>query len=190
CCAIERIYVHESKYDDFVKKAAEIARGYKLGDPTSDETNLGPVVNISSADKIRKQVRDAVKAGAKALVPEDAFPIAKDGTAYVAPQILVDVDHSMDVMKEETFGPVVGIMKVSSDEEALQLMNDSPYGLTASIWTNASENPESEEAFLKICDGLETGTVFLNRCDYLDPALAWTGVKNSGRGVSLSKFGE
>ncbi|KAG5637876.1 hypothetical protein H0H81_002839 [Sphagnurus paluster] len=95
----------------------------------------------------------------------------------------------MDIMKEESFGPVFGIQKVSTDAEALELMNDSKYGLTASIWTNAAQNPASEEAFLKLVDGLETGTVFLNRCDYLDPALAWTGVKDSGRGVSLSKFG-
>ncbi|KAG6906758.1 hypothetical protein DXG01_012261 [Tephrocybe rancida] len=163
---------------------------YKLGDPTLPETNLGPVVSLASAARIRKQVEDAVVAGAKALVPEQLFPAAKVGTTYVAPQVLVDVDHSMDVMKEETFGPVVGIMKVSSDDEALKLMNDSPYGLTASIWTDAENNPTSEDAFLKLTDGLETGTVFLNRCDYLDPALAWTGVKDSGRGVSLSKFGE
>lgn len=94
----------------------------------------------------------------------------------------------MDVMKEETFGPVVGIMRVPSDKAALELMNDSPYGLTASIWT--TNQPDSEAAFLRFVDELETGTVFLNRCDYLDPALAWTGVKDSGRGVSLSKFGE
>ncbi|KAJ8073530.1 hypothetical protein PM082_011806 [Marasmius tenuissimus] len=189
CCAIERIYVHESIFDDFVKKYAETVKTYKLGDPTSTETNLGPVVSLASAERIRKQVADAVAAGAKPLVPEDLFPVAKPGTAYVAPQVLVNVDHSMDVMMEETFGPVVGIQKVSSDEEAIKLMNDSPYGLTASVWTNAEANSDSQEAFLKFVDELETGTVFLNRCDYLDPALSWTGVKNSGRGVSLSKFG-
>jgi len=135
------------------------------------------------------QITDAVRAGAKPLIPDDTFSIARPGTAFVAPQVLINVDHSMDIMKEETFGPVVGIQKVSSDEEAISLMNDSLYGLTASVWTNAEENPESESAFLKFVDELETGTVFLNRCDYLDPALAWTGVKDSGRGVSLSKFG-
>ncbi|KAF5337946.1 hypothetical protein D9758_013100 [Tetrapyrgos nigripes] len=189
CCAIERIYVHESIFDSFVEKYAATVKGYKLGDPTSPETNLGPVVSVASAERIRKQVADAVKAGAKPLIPEDLFPIAKAGTAFVAPQVLVNVDHSMDVMTEETFGPVVGIQKVASDAEALKLMNDSPYGLTASIWTNAVANSESQEAFLKFADELETGTVFLNRCDYLDPALAWTGVKDSGRGISLSKFG-
>ncbi|KAI0812702.1 NAD-aldehyde dehydrogenase [Irpex lacteus] len=189
CCAVERIYVHEAVYDTFVEKFVELTKQYKLGDPTLPDTNLGPVVSVASADRIRKQVEDAVKAGAKALIPGDLFPIAKLGTAYVAPQVLVNVDHSMDVMMEETFGPVIGIQKVSSDDEALRLMNDSPYGLTASVWTNAEKNKESEEVFLKFADELETGTVFLNRCDYLDPALAWTGVKNSGRGVSLSKYG-
>lgn len=189
CCAIERIYVHESLYDQFVPKYVDLVKKYKLGDPTSPDTNLGPVVSVASAERIRKQVEAAVKSGAKAHIPEDDFPVAKPGTAFVAPQVLTDVNHSMDVMMEETFGPVVGIQKVSSDEEAVKLMNDSPYGLTASIWTNAEKNRESEEAFLKLADEIATGTVFLNRCDYLDPALAWTGVKDSGRGISLSKFG-
>jgi len=123
------------------------------------------------------------------LIAEEGFPLAKPGSTFVAPQVLVNVNHSMEVMMEESFGPVVGIQKVSSDGEAIRLMNDSPYGLTASVWTKADLNPESEQAFLRIVDELETGTVFLNRCDSLDPALAWTGVKNSGRGISLSKFG-
>ncbi|KAI0338180.1 succinate semialdehyde dehydrogenase [Trametopsis cervina] len=189
CCAIERIYVHKDVYDSFVERFVEITKGYKLGDPTSPETTLGPVVSVASAERIKKQIDDAVKAGAKALISETLFSAAQPGTAYVAPQVLVNVDHSMDVMVEETFGPVVGIQKVDNDEEALKLMNDSPYGLTASIWTNAENNRESEKAFGWFVEELETGTVFLNRCDYLDPALAWTGVKNSGRGVSLSKFG-
>ncbi|KDQ52558.1 hypothetical protein JAAARDRAFT_138530 [Jaapia argillacea MUCL 33604] len=189
CCAVERIYVHESVFDSFVTRFVDIVKKYKLGDPTLPVTNLGPVVSVASAERIRKQVSDAVNAGAKALIPEDFFPVAKAGTAYVAPQVLINVNHSMDVMMEESFGPVVGIQKVSSDGEAVRLMNDSPYGLTASIWTNAADSVESESAFLEMVDQLNTGTVFLNRCDYLDPALAWTGVKDSGRGVSLSKFG-
>jgi len=172
-----------------VSKFADIVMKYKLGDPTQPDTNLGPVVSLASAERIRKQVKDAVAAGAKALISDQLFPIAQPGTTYVVPQVLVDVNHTMEVMMEETFGPVVGIQKVSSDEEAIKLMNDSPYGLTASVWTNAAAHPESEAAFLKMVDELHTGTVFLNRCDSLDPALAWTGVKDSGRGVSLSKFG-
>jgi len=189
CCAVERIYVHESVYNAFIDKFVAIAKRYRLGDPTLPETNLGPVVSLASAERIRKQVSDAIKAGAKALIPSHLFPHAKEGTTYVAPQVLIDVDHKMDVMMEETFGPVVGIQRVSSDDEALRLMNDSPYGLTVSVWTNAEKNPESEKVFLKFVDELETGTVFLNRCDSLDPALAWCGVKDSGRGISLSKFG-
>jgi len=189
CCSVERIYVHESIFDSFVSRFADTVKKYKLGDPTLPDTNLGPVVSLASAERIRKQVADAVAAGAKALVPDQLFPIAQPGTTYVVPQVLIDVNHTMDVMMEETFGPVVGIQKVSSDEEAIRLMNDSPYGLTASVWTNAAAHPESEQAFIKLVDELHTGTVFLNRCDTLDPALAWTGVKDSGRGVSLSKFG-
>ncbi|KAF9242795.1 Aldehyde/histidinol dehydrogenase [Melanogaster broomeanus] len=189
CCAIERIYVHESVYEEFKDQYVDLVKKYVLGDPTKPGTSLGPVVSVASAQRIRKQVADAVQAGAMSLIPENLFPIAQSGTAYVAPQVLVNVNHSMDVMMEETFGPVVGIQKVFSDEEAIHLMNDSPYGLTASVWTNAEDNPESQEAFLRIVDDLQTGTVFLNRCDFLDPALSWTGVKNSGRGVSLSKFG-
>ncbi|KAF8202922.1 succinate semialdehyde dehydrogenase [Pholiota molesta] len=190
CCAIERVYVHEAIYDEFVAKLVELTKlaiikiqtDLQIRRPTNPEP-IRPRVSLASAERIRKQVADAVAKGAKNLVPESHFAKARvrlTGTTYVGPQVLVD---------EETFGPVVGVQKVSSDEEALALMNDSPYGLTASVWTNAEKNPESEEAFLKFVDGLETGTVFLNRCDYLDPALAWTGVKNSGRGVSLSKFG-
>ncbi|KAH9982600.1 succinate semialdehyde dehydrogenase [Lactifluus volemus] len=193
CCAVERIYVHESVYDSFVSKFVDITKRYKLGDPTKSETNLGPVVSLASAQRIRKQVHDAIEAGARTLITEELFVTPETGnlkgTTYVAPQVLVNVDHTMDVMKEETFGPIVGIQKVSSDEEAICLMNDSQYGLTASIWTNAEKNPESQDTFLKLVDELHTGTVFLNRCDSVDPALAWTGVKDSGRGVSLSKFG-
>ncbi|KAI9462437.1 succinate semialdehyde dehydrogenase [Lactarius psammicola] len=189
CCAVERIYVHESVYDTFVDKFVDIAKSYKLGDPTKSETNLGPVVSLASAQRIRKQVKDAIEAGARALIHEELFltPETLEGTAYVAPQVLVDVNHSG--FTEETFGPIVGIQKVSGDDEATRLMNDSPYGLTASIWTNAEKDPESQNVFLKLVDELHTGTVFLNRCDSLDPALAWAGMKDSGRGVSLSKFG-
>ncbi|KAI0808053.1 succinate semialdehyde dehydrogenase [Fomes fomentarius] len=147
-----RIYVHKSIYDEFVKRFVELTKKYRLGDPTEPEYNLGPVCSVASAERIRKQVAAAVAAGAKALIPEDLFPAAQSGTAFVAPQVLVDVDHTMEVMKEETFGPVIGIQKVASDVEAIALMNDSPYGLTASVWTNAEKNPESQEAFLHIVD--------------------------------------
>jgi acyl-CoA reductase-like NAD-dependent aldehyde dehydrogenase len=183
CCGIERIYVGERLFDDFVERAAALTRAYVLGDPTQPETTLGPMVRTAAADFVRAQIGEAVREGARALVEERPFALSRLGTPYVAPQILVDVDHSMRVMREESFGPVVGIMKVSSDEEAVRLMNDSAFGLTASIWTR------DDEAAVAIGDELDTGTVFMNRCDYLDPGLAWTGVKNSGRGVTLSVLG-
>ncbi|KAJ3094428.1 hypothetical protein HDU97_008100, partial [Phlyctochytrium planicorne] len=165
CCAVERIYVHEKVYEAFLKEAVEVVKQYKLGLPLDPETNLGCVVNKESADRIRKDVEDAVAKGAKTLIEPSLFPLAQPGTAFVAPQILVDVDHSMKIMSEETFGPVVGVMKVKSDEEAIKLMNDSEYGLTASVWT------KDLEAGKAILEKLDAGTVFLNRCDYLDPAL-------------------
>ena len=183
CCGIERIYVHAEVYDAFVEGAVELTRGYVLGNPIEPGTTLGPMVRASAADFVRGQIADAVAAGAKALIDPKTFAADAAGTPYLAPQILVDVDHSMRVMTEESFGPVVGIMKVASDEEAVALMNDSDFGLTASIWTT------DEDAAIAIGDRVETGTWFMNRADYLDPALAWTGVKDSGRGCSLSRVG-
>jgi acyl-CoA reductase-like NAD-dependent aldehyde dehydrogenase len=183
CCAIERIYVHEAVYEPFIEGVAAVARAYRLGNPLDPETNLGPMVRTAAADLVRGQTAQALAAGAKALVDPASFPANRDGTPYLAPQVLVDVDHSMAVMTEESFGPVVGIMKVTSDEDAIALMNDSPFGLTAAIWTS------DEAAALSIGDRVNTGTWFMNRCDYLDPALAWTGVKDSGHGISLSALG-
>jgi acyl-CoA reductase-like NAD-dependent aldehyde dehydrogenase len=183
CCAIERIYAHESVYEPFVEGVAAAARAYRLGNPLDPDTNLGPMVRTAAADLVRAQTAQALASGAKALVDPAGFPAGQDGTPYLAPQVLVDVDHSMAVMTEESFGPVVGVMKVASDEEAIALMNDSPFGLTAAIWTS------DEAAALAIGDRVNTGTWFMNRCDYLDPALAWTGVKDSGHGISLSSLG-
>ncbi|CZT35656.1 aldehyde dehydrogenase family protein [Rhizobium sp. 9140] len=182
CCGIERIYVHESLYDDFVEKSVAWVSNYTLGNPLDPETTLGPMANKRFAAVVRAQIADAISKGARATIDPKLFP-ADDGGAYLAPQILVDVDHSMEFMTEETFGPAVGIMKVSSDAEALALMNDCKYGLTASLWT---QDPERAAA---IGAEIETGTVFMNRADYLDPALCWTGVKETGRGGSLSIFG-
>lgn len=182
CCGIERVYVHESLYDAFVEKSVAWVSNYKLGNPLDPETTLGPMANKRFAKVVREQIADAVSKGAKALVDPKLFP-ADDGGAYIMPQILVNVDHSMAFMKDETFGPAVGIMKVKSDEEALELMNDSPYGLTASLWTQDSERAA------RIGREIETGTVFMNRADYLDPALCWTGVKETGKGGSLSVLG-
>ena len=183
CCGIERVYVAAPVFDAFVDGCVETVGAYCLGDPTDPETTLGPMVRTSAADHVRRQVTDAVAAGARPLIDENAFAAARIDTPYLAPQVLVDVDHSMEVMREETFGPVVGIMRVAGDDEAVHLMNDSPYGLTASVWTS------DIEAARRIGERVDTGTWFMNRCDYLDPALAWTGVKNSGRGCTLSAVG-
>ncbi|MGO6999229.1 aldehyde dehydrogenase family protein [Rhizobium leguminosarum] len=182
CCGIERIYVHESLYDAFVEKSVAWVSNYKLGNPLDPETSLGPMAHKRFAKVVREQIADAVSKGAKALVDPKLFP-QDDGGAYLAPQVLVDVDHSMAFMREETFGPAVGIMKVKSDEEALALMNDSQYGLTASLWT------QDVGRAARLGREIETGTVFMNRADYLDPALCWTGVKETGRGGSLSIIG-
>lgn len=182
CCGIERIYVHESLYDAFVEKSVAWVSNYKLGNPLDPETTLGPMANRRFAETVRSQIADAVAKGAKALVDPKLFP-QDDGGAYLAPQILVDVDHSMAFMREETFGPAVGIMKVKNDAQAIELMNDCQYGLTVSLWTRDAGRAAG------IGRELETGTVFMNRADYLDPALCWTGVKETGRGGSLSVIG-
>jgi acyl-CoA reductase-like NAD-dependent aldehyde dehydrogenase len=183
CCGIERIYVDKKLFRPFVDGFVELTRKYRLGNPLDAQTTLGPVVRTEAADAVRAQIREALGKGAKALIEPKSFPAHKEGTPYLAPQVLIDVDHSMQVMTEESFGPVVGIMSVDSDEQAIELMNDSRYGLTASIWT------KDADAAVRIGNQVETGTWFMNRCDYLDPALAWTGVKDSGRGCTLSKLG-
>jgi acyl-CoA reductase-like NAD-dependent aldehyde dehydrogenase len=183
CCGIERIYVHASLFDDFIGAAADLTRRYHLGNPLQSATTLGPMVRAAAADFVRGQIREAISAGARALIAPADFPADEPGSPYLAPQILVDVDHRMRVMHEESFGPVVGVMRVEGDDEAIALMNDSDFGLTASLWTRDLSRA------LELGDRLETGTVFMNRCDYLDPALAWTGVKDSGLGCALSALG-
>jgi len=183
CCAVERIYVHRDVYDRFVEGFVAETRKYRLGNPFEPETTLGPMVRASAAAFVRSQIAEAIDGGARGLIDRREFPADREGTPYLAPQVLVGVDHRMKVMTEETFGPVVGLMAVNDDEEAIALMNDSRYGLTASIWT------ADVEAAVSIGDRVETGTWFLNRCDYLDPALAWTGIRDSGRGCSLSRLG-
>lgn len=180
CCGIERIYVAEQHFDAFVAKSVEVVTGYKLGNPLDPDTTLGPMAHKRFADTVRAQVADAVAAGATALIPTFA---EDDGGAYLSPQILTDVTHDMRIMREESFGPVVGIMPVKDDAEAIALMNDSDFGLTASVWTRNVARAEA------IADQIETGTVFMNRADYLDPGLCWTGCKDTGRGGGLSVIG-
>lgn len=183
CCGIERIYVHHSVYDEFVRKAVNLVKQYYLGRSDDSKTTLGPLVRASAADFVRGQVREAIEQGAVAHINSLDFKMDKPGSAYMAPQVLTNVTHQMRVMTEETFGPVVGIMSVKDDFEAIALMNDSDYGLTAAVFTTNIQQG------IAIGEQLNTGTFFINRCDYLDPELAWTGVKNSGRGCTLSSIG-
>ena len=182
CCGIERIYVHQRLYDDFVHKAVAWTNALRLGNPFEAETTLGPMAHARFARTVRDQTAEAVAAGAKPLIEPQNFP-ADDGGAYLLPQVLVNVDHSMRVMREESFGPVVGIMPVTDDDHALAMMNDSPYGLTASLWT------ADPDRALALGRRVETGTVFLNRADYVDPGVCWTGCKDTGRGGAMSTLG-
>ncbi|MBR2691146.1 MAG: aldehyde dehydrogenase family protein [Aquamicrobium sp.] len=182
CCGIERVYVHEKVYDDFVEGFIAETKSYVLGNPLDQTTTMGPMAQARFADFIREQKAEALRKGATAhMNTKDAAD--KAGSPYLPAEVLTNVDHQMSVMREESFGPIVGIMKVRNDEEAIALMNDSPYGLTASIWTADTDRA------VAIGDRVETGTVFMNRCDYLDPALVWTGVKDTGKGAALSQIG-
>ncbi|KAM7202000.1 Aldehyde/histidinol dehydrogenase [Rhypophila sp. PSN 637] len=184
CCSLERIYVDEKIHDEFVAAVQNVLKGYKLGDPLDKDTNLGPVVSKKSKDTIEAHIKDALDKGAKNATPENpTFENLPEKGNFVVPTLLTNVDHTMRVMTEESFGPIVPVMKVTSDEEAVKLMNDSEFGLTASIWTK-----DTEKGY-ELCDQVEAGTVFVNRCDYPSPDLAWTGWKNSGKGQTLSKFG-
>lgn len=178
CCGIERIYGHENLFDDFVAKAVDIVKSYKLGNPLASGTTLGSIASIRFVGEVRAQI--AVADGAEAHI--ETFP-EDDGGAYLTPQTLTNVTHDMRLMRDESFGPVVGIMKVSSDEEAIALMNDSEFGLTASLWTRDVDRAA------RVGYQIETGTVFMNRADYLDPGLCWTGCKNTGRGVACRSLG-
>jgi acyl-CoA reductase-like NAD-dependent aldehyde dehydrogenase len=181
CCGIERIYVIESLFEDFIKKAVAVVNQYNLGNPLDPETTIGPMAHIRFANEVRAQTQEAIKDGAKAHIDPCLFPM--DGGAYLMPQILTDVTHDMRIMREESFGPVVGIMSVKNDKEAIKLINDSDFGLTASLWTEDINRAEA------IADRIDTGTAFMNRADYLDPALCWTGCKDTGRGGGLSMIG-
>ncbi len=184
CCGIERIYVAESLLDRFVEGFVATTESYVLEDPLEEATTLGPMAQAKGADLVREQTAAAVRAGARALIDPKRFARnGEPGSPWLAPQVLTSVDHQMAVMREESFGPVVGIMAVADDDAAVDLMNDSAFGLTASIWTRDPDAAQSLGARLR------TGTVFMNRCDYLDPALVWTGVKDTGRGQSLSVLG-
>ena len=181
CCGVERVYVHEDLHDAFVDHCAVLIDAYVLGDPSSTATNLGPLAQASNATLMTEQIQDAVTKGAE-LVRGGQTRVIQQAT-FFEPTLLTKTAHDMQVMTLENFGPILPVMKVASDDEALSLINDSSYGLTSIIFTRNKERAE------RFCDQAKTGTVFMNRCDYLDPALPWTGVNDSGIGSSLSKYG-
>ncbi|HEY2165204.1 MAG TPA: aldehyde dehydrogenase family protein [Gemmatimonadaceae bacterium] len=183
CCSVQRVYVDRGLFDRFLDAAVALTNTYVLGDPRDPATTIGPMVRSDAAESVRGQVQEAIRSGAKSLIDRSRFAADDPGTAYMAPVILANVTHDMRVMREETFGPVMSVMPVDGDDEAIRLINDSRYGLTSSVWTRDAD------AALRIGDRIETGTWYMNRCDYLDPALAWTGVKDSGRGCTLSRLG-
>ncbi|GMW02930.1 MAG: gamma-aminobutyraldehyde dehydrogenase [Candidatus Hydrogenedentota bacterium] len=182
CCAIERVYVHHSIYDRFVDAFAALTKQYVMGNPLDDATNLGPMASKGAPAFLLGQVEDAVRRGGRAVVSAKDFRISGSGW-FAAPVVVADAPQESALMQDESFGPVIGITPVHGDDEAVRFMNDSRYGLTASVWTS------DEERVLRLAQHIETGTVFMNRADYCDPALAWTGVKDTGRGCSLSKYG-
>lgn len=164
CCSLERIYVDEKIHDKFVEAVQGVLKGYKLGDPFDNETHLGPVVSKRSKEAIEAHIKDALEKGAKDVTPGNAsFESPPPDGNFVQATLLTNVDHTMLVMTEETFGPVIPVMKVKSDEEAIKLMNDSEFGLTASIWTKDTAKGA------ELAESVEAGTVFVNRCDYPSP---------------------
>jgi len=180
CCAVERIYVARPLFQRFVDAFVAEVRNYTVGDPENPATGIGPLAQLKALDVLKHQVDQAVQRGAKLLTGGRRAP----GRGYFfEPAVLVNVDHGMDLMTEESFGPVIGIMAIDSEDEAIRLMNDSPFGLTASIWTEDAERGEALAA------RTAAGTVYVNRCDYLDPELAWVGIKDSGHGCTLSRLG-
>ncbi|KAI0964742.1 aldehyde dehydrogenase [Xylaria arbuscula] len=184
CCALERVYVDEKIYDSFIEATQKVLKGYKVGDPLEKETQIGPVVSKRSKETIEAHIKDALEKGAKDATPENpTFSNLPPRGNFVKPTLLTDVNHTMAVMTEETFGPVISVQKVKDDDEAIQLMNDSEFGLTASIWTK-----DTDKGY-ELAQRVDAGTVFVNRADFPSPDLAWTGWKNSGKGVTLSKYG-
>ncbi len=178
CCGVERIYVHQEIYSEFLEALEASVKSLVLGNPLEPATTLGPMVRFQAAAAVYDQVCSSIRQGAKPM-----FSHERPERAYMKPQVLYDADHGMELMTEETFGPVVGVMRVDSDESALKLMNDSRYALAASIWTR------DQERGLELATRVQTSAIYVNHCDYLDPAIGWLGVHDSGRGFTLSRIG-
>ncbi len=180
CCAVERVYVHQKIYDSFVAEFTQQAKNLKIGLPTEDKIDIGPLTRKDQVDFIESQVKDAISKGAT-LQTGGKRPATKG--YYFEPTVLSDVNHSMSVMTEESFGPIIGIQKVSDDNEAVNLMQDTEYGLTAAVYTPNQERAE------KIMEQINSGTVYWNCCDRVSAPLPWSGRKHSGIGATLSYIG-
>lgn len=184
CCGVERIYVHEANYDKFLEAATGLFEAYTLGDPFDPATSLGPMALPNAPEFLDAHVKDALAKGATQLTSGSGITSDSKGKGrFFAPTLLANCGDAMRIMKEESFGPIVGVQRVSSDEEAIAKINDSAYGLTAAVFTS------DRERAMRVGAQLSAGTVFMNRCDALDPYLPWTGVRDSGKGASLSKHG-
>ncbi|HXN06448.1 MAG TPA: aldehyde dehydrogenase family protein, partial [Nitrospiria bacterium] len=181
CCAVERVYVHEKHYDQFLSKAKKLLEAYRQGDPLDDATAMGPLVSPGAIKVLERQVKDGIKKGGRLLLGGKKMAGSKGN--FFLPTLIADLPNHAEIMQEESFGPVVPVMRVKDDDEALACMNDTRFGLTASIWTKSQERAE------RFARALEAGTIYQNRCDYLDPALPWTGMRESGFGSTLSRYG-
>jgi acyl-CoA reductase-like NAD-dependent aldehyde dehydrogenase len=182
CCGIKRIFVHAKHHAAFVDGLVAAARAYRLGDPKDAATTLGPLASPGAPDALAQQARRAAAAGARVLCGGE--PAQVDGRGrFLPPTVVADAPSGSEVMQEESFGPLVAVARVGGDDEAVARINDSRFGLTSAIWTRDVERAR------RLGRRLHTGTVFMNRCDYLDPMLPWVGVKESGRGLSLSRWG-
>ena len=183
CSGVQRVYVHQSRYQEFLDRAVVAAEKYVLGNPLAKSTTLGPMVRLDAATTLREIVGQSLSMGAVNLVDQKKYPMDEINSAYVGPKILAHANHQMKIMQEDCFGPAFGVMSVDTDQEAIELMNDCEYGLSASVFT------QDLDVAMKIGAQVQTGTWLMNRCDYQDPALVWSGVKRSGRGVSSSYLG-
>ncbi|GAB4464291.1 MAG: aldehyde dehydrogenase family protein [Burkholderiaceae bacterium] len=181
CCSVERIYVHARIHDAFVEAFVREVQGFKVGEPTAEDSYIGPLTRAQQVKVLQMQVADALAKGAKLVA--GGKPLDRPGGHWFEPTVLVNVDHDMLVMREESFGPIIGIQKVGSDDEAVRLMNDTDYGLTAGVYTK-------DEARAKaILARVDAGSVYWNCCDRVSPRLPWSGVKHSGVGLTLSTYG-